>query len=364
MKHEEWEMGTMKRNYGLDLLRLVSMLMVVLLHVLNRGGVISATSPSSLGYWLLWLLEAVAFCGVDCFALITGYVYAQGKHRFSSLAVLWLQTVFYTLGIGLLVWCFRPDLFSLQHLSCLVFPVGKNLYWYISAYFALFLLIPFLNAGLEGLSQKQTGVLLVLAFLVFSVYGTLTGRDPFRLNNGYSTIWLVLLYLAGAYIRKYGLWESLSTGRATLICLGCALFSVAAKLAMGKLEGLSWWPFSDTLNFISFTSPTTVVSSLALFLAFRNARIPEKAKKPIAFFAPAALGVYLIHEHEYLRSYVMTDLFRFLAAYPAPVMVAGAVLCALGIFLVCLIIDRLRHQLFLWLRLRERLGKLDRICRF
>lgn len=36
-----------KRDYGIDLLRIVSMLMVPMVHILGQGGVIGATVPLS-----------------------------------------------------------------------------------------------------------------------------------------------------------------------------------------------------------------------------------------------------------------------------------------------------------------------------
>lgn len=39
-----------KRDYGIDLLRVVSMLMVPMVHILGQGGVIGATVPLSLQY--------------------------------------------------------------------------------------------------------------------------------------------------------------------------------------------------------------------------------------------------------------------------------------------------------------------------
>lgn len=45
---------TDKRNYGIDLLRLIAMFMVVILHVLGQGGVISATT--GLKHHIAWLL--------------------------------------------------------------------------------------------------------------------------------------------------------------------------------------------------------------------------------------------------------------------------------------------------------------------
>ena len=46
-----------ERNYGIDLLRIVSMLMVVILHVLGQGGVLKSSEPLSVGYSVAWLLD-------------------------------------------------------------------------------------------------------------------------------------------------------------------------------------------------------------------------------------------------------------------------------------------------------------------
>lgn len=39
---------TRARNYGIDLLRLISMLMIVVLHVLGQGGILKSTSALTL----------------------------------------------------------------------------------------------------------------------------------------------------------------------------------------------------------------------------------------------------------------------------------------------------------------------------
>ncbi|MCR5648942.1 MAG: acyltransferase, partial [Oscillospiraceae bacterium] len=64
----------MERNHGVDLLRIVSMLMVVVLHILGQGGLLDAVSAPSLRHTLCWLLLAAAYCAVDCYAMISGYV--------------------------------------------------------------------------------------------------------------------------------------------------------------------------------------------------------------------------------------------------------------------------------------------------
>lgn len=62
-----------KRNYGIDLLRLVSMFLIVVLHSLSRGALVGV-SPFNIHYEVGFLIEALTYCAVNCFALISGYV--------------------------------------------------------------------------------------------------------------------------------------------------------------------------------------------------------------------------------------------------------------------------------------------------
>ena len=87
------------RNYGIDLLRIVSMFLVCLIHVLGHGGVLGATSRLSAEYEIAWFLGICAFCAINCFAMISGYVGFNKKFKFSNLVNLWLQVVFYSVLI-------------------------------------------------------------------------------------------------------------------------------------------------------------------------------------------------------------------------------------------------------------------------
>ena len=82
-----------ERNYGIDLLRIVSMIMVVLLHVLGAGGLLEATF--GINNKIVWLLEVFAFCAVNCYALISGYVGVNSKFKLSNILILWLQVFIY-----------------------------------------------------------------------------------------------------------------------------------------------------------------------------------------------------------------------------------------------------------------------------
>ena len=86
-----------ERNYGIDLLRLVSMLYVVILHVLGQGGVLGAVAEGSAQYQIAWFLEVWSLCAVNIFGIISGYVGFTEKekpHIYANYLVIWLQVVF------------------------------------------------------------------------------------------------------------------------------------------------------------------------------------------------------------------------------------------------------------------------------
>lgn len=100
------------RNYGIDALRIVAMMMVLILHLLASIDVLSLENHGSASYNVGWLLEIAAYCGVNCYALITGYVCCDGTFRYERVVSLWFQVVFYTWGSLLLALLFFPRRFS------------------------------------------------------------------------------------------------------------------------------------------------------------------------------------------------------------------------------------------------------------
>ena len=54
------------RNYGIDFLRMISMIMIVMLHTLGHGGILRSVSFLSVHYQIAWLLKVIAFGAVCC----------------------------------------------------------------------------------------------------------------------------------------------------------------------------------------------------------------------------------------------------------------------------------------------------------
>ena len=75
-------MPVKERNLGIDLLRIISMLMIVVLHVLKKGGILENAEVNSAHYYVAWVLEALCIGAVNCYALISGYVGVNSKIKY------------------------------------------------------------------------------------------------------------------------------------------------------------------------------------------------------------------------------------------------------------------------------------------
>ena len=64
-----------EKNYGIDALRVLAMFMVTILHILTQGGILNASGRFTSQYEAGWLLQTMAFCAVNVYALISGYVW-------------------------------------------------------------------------------------------------------------------------------------------------------------------------------------------------------------------------------------------------------------------------------------------------
>ena len=67
------------RNYGIDLLKILSMFFVIIIHVGGHGGLIYNADIFTLNGTIVWLIRILVYCAVNMFALITGYLCINRK---------------------------------------------------------------------------------------------------------------------------------------------------------------------------------------------------------------------------------------------------------------------------------------------
>ena len=348
-----------KRNYGIDSLRMLAMFMIVILHLLNQGGILNASGRFTSQYEAGWFLQSAAFCAVDVYALISGYVWVNAKYRYRNLIELWMQVFFYTVLITALFWLFVPNSVSAIEWLKAIFPVMFNQYWYFSSYVALFLFIPLLNIILEKMEKRKLQFCIGMILLFFSCMQKLFYSDAFGTNDGCSAIWLMILYLVGGYIRKYG---SSDKGKTVRFLAGYFVMIGVTWLSKLVIEILTLHFLGEVRagNYlISYKSPTILLAAICLLLFFERIKFSSFVKKLAGFFSPMAFGVYIIHTHPLVFSYFMKDRFAEYAAFPWYIEILAILGTAVCINLICYAIDFIRLELFKKLHIRKKLDVLE-----
>ena len=340
------------RNIGIDCLRVISMFMVVILHLLGKGGVIEGTELFKANHYVIWLIEIGAYCAVNSYALITGYVFINSNYKYSKILTLWLQVAFYSVLITAIVKVISPETVVMKDIINSFIPVLSKQYWYFTAYFGMFFFIPFLNHLINTMPRKQLFRLIVTIVIIFTLLPTIARKDIFATEFGFSTMWLMCLYLIGAYIKKYGFirvranyWYLLSYG----ICILTVWFSKAG------IELLTYRLFGQVKGeglLIGYTSPFILFAGIFLLAFFSNFNFKRQIIiKLIKILSPLTFGVYLIHTHPIMYYQILDNRFSFYGGSSTVVMVCLVLATTTIIYAVCSAIEYLRILIFRLLKI-------------
>lgn len=333
------------------------MFMVVVLHVLGKGGVLNNIQNFTLKGEIFWGLEIACFCAVNCYALISGYVGINAKHKYTNLISLCLQVVFYAVlitGVEIFIAYSNGTKLSLQTLFFHLIPSMRE-YWYFSAYFCLFFFMPILNYIVHNVQRDVLKKLSLFVLIIFCGWNIVSDIMA-GINYGYSFLWLAILYVLGGYFAKYKILENLSVSKSFIgysICIAVTfLIRILINILPKSIAEIFVWP--------TYNSVPLLLMSVFLLSAFSKMKIGEGFSKVISFVSPLAFGVYLIHCHPYIFG-LMGGAFAWIANAPIYLGIIYALASALGIFIVSIILDWLRSLLFKFLKMKQFAGWIEKI---
>lgn len=358
-EHRSFRKQRTQRNYGIDLLRILSMYFVVVLHTLGNGGILTGAKPMSTAYCTAWFFSALAQCAVNCYAIISGYVGYKTKMKYTNIVLLWLQVVFYS---GIILWIasyINPDIVGEMETKAAFLPIYFKQHWYFSAYFCLFFFMPVLNTAVEGLTKKQIESVIFTIFVMFSVLPIIFEREPFHLQGGYSVLWLVFLYILGAYFKKYGVLENKP------VYVWLIVYFLSVTVAWGAkmlIEQNQLKLFDGEVNSdlpMEYTSPAILLSAIALVGVFSKIRLKGGITGVVQTISSITFGTYIIHTNPFIWM-ISTDVMKPVLINPVPMMILICLGVSLLVFLACLIIELVRVGIFAILRLKRILMFLEK----
>ncbi len=333
-----------KRNFSLDLLKIISMMMIIMSHVLNLSGTLSSITVFSPEYYITQFLSAVAYCFTNCFAMISGYFLYNRDFSFKRMLRIYCVVVFYTWVFSLaLIMIGKLELSSINILKVLL-PISTTQYWYITAYMGLCCVYPFINILLNSIDKKQHFFLILLLSILFVFNpGSIVGfSDPFYVNNGYNWLWFIFLYLIATYIRRservLNVYKLTFLFILSVITISGSRYLVAftTKSVLGRIVGSGF--------LYRYNSFPALVGTVSLFLIFLNLNV-NKGRKLINALSPLMLGVYLIHMQFGIKEQLHIILNSFFV-YKGFMLFSNILYSVLMIFGICCLIEKLRQVFF------------------
>lgn len=326
-----------ERNASIDLLKTISMFMVVVLHATQYGIANANIIPLTAPYFITNISRSFSIVAVNVFILISGYFLCKQAVTFKKIFKLWLQVELYSVGIYLVL-CIIPSTnitFNAKDLVRYALPLLTNQYWFFTQYIILIILSPIINHFINSLNQEQYKKVLMILLLLFSVVPTISiFGNTFGVNNGFSFSWFIVLYLISAYIRNY----PINLAHPGLIYIACSIILLLAKILSDFIPLLA--VFSNLL-FI-YNSVAVTISSVMLFIFFSN---HSNANTVISKISSLTFAVYLFHEHGALRSILWDNIICLDSVAHDPLMFTiRFAISILAIFIFGLAIDYIRSN--------------------
>lgn len=341
-----------KRKSNLDLLRILSMFFIVSLHYLGVGGSFyniydGNTTLIDGNYCLASWLEALSIVGVNCFVLISGYFLINSSFKWKKIGQIYLTTIFYSVILFLIHVIFYG--FSLGDAVSSFLPVLMSTYWFITVYLVLYLLSPYINILCNHLSKKQHLTLILILVAIFSVWKcVLPIAETIDNRKGYSLTWFIVLYVCGAYISKYGIQGFKRNIFNLLSYFGISIVMVLIKIA-AIVASTKFAILANGQNlFYHYDSITVFAASIFLFIFFSRIECNSAfLGKAVEIIAPSTFSVYLIHENFLWREIFWNQILKANVMTSSPFFILHFLLCVVGVFVVCVLIDQIRKIVFL-----------------
>lgn len=323
----------MQRNYSIDFVRVLSMFMVFLIHNLGQGGVLqhNVTGPT---FYFGWLLENFGIIAVNLFAMITGYLLVDRDFKFKRIWNVFIQASFWGPLMVLIAYVMGEQI-GLKSILQGLLPIVMNEYWYVNAYLGVILFSPFINLGLHRMDKSRATFILGTAVTFASTIGFL---GNWFLSDGYSSMWLIIMYASGAYVKMYiRPITSKMAGLLIAISISMAFISLICEYVAVRV-GIS--PYL----FISYVSPFVIIQSLLMFVVCINFQVCQAIGNVLNKLGNLTFGAYLINDSYFYV--LLKDKLTWVINLNPFVMVGVVLLITIVMFMVMLSMEYIRQKAF------------------
>lgn len=330
------------RNTSIELLRIISMIMIMFHHFAYHGNFEWNFNEVTLPHlWYDFILMG-GKVGVDIFVLISGYFLIENTEKLfqpKKLLKFWGQVVFYSIMTYLLSVMLRLNAFEIKQLIKVCLPITYPGWWFASTYFMLYLIHPFLNKLLHGLSKIEYQHLILMMVLCWSIIPTATTQ----LFESNSLLWFVTLYGIAGYVNLYGGNQKLQSKHyfSLYFMVLIITYTVSTTFLFLGTKKEEW--STHAIDFFEIERLPILLMAITLFMGFVTLKM--NYHKWINMIASATFGVYLIHDSSYIRYYLWTNIFKINQYQDSTFLILYSILVVFILYVSCTMIDLIRKKL-------------------
>jgi MFS family permease len=313
------------RKSNFELLRIISIMLIMMMHSFG-------TPLSELNKYVVIAVTVIGNIGTTSFIILSGYFGVKCNAK--KLVRLDLMIIVYCL-LGFFTDYLINGEFSLRELVSCVIPITSHRYWFLSCYFFLCILSPFINEYIDALSKKRLEALIAVMLALFAVLPTIFGFDVMQ-DGGKGLVNMTLAYIIGRYLGKYAQdWRlAQNTGKCAGYLMLLCVVNFVLNAVMYTITG------SDANYYARDNSVFTIAEAVLLFLIFRQMKFSSRMVNRAAanVVAVYVLEAMLSHLLRYFYDYtVLADRWYYVFIVLAVVAVT---------FLAGICLEALRRLLF------------------
>lgn len=335
-----------RRESNMDLLRIVSIYLVICFHMSWHSG-FSYAAGFSVNKLVIKTFNMFGELGVNLFILLSGYYMVNKNFRWKKAVLLWAEVWFYWAFSQLAAW--KLGIYSIttpRDAILTFFPIATDRNWFIVVYILIYALSPYFNILAHALSRADYKRFLLTALVIWCFIPTVLGllyNDTEKLLYYNRLIWLIIIYFTGAYIRLHGCSLLLTGKRAAALFAGSFGAMMASILVIDEFR--DFFAFFGTTNPAYFWQPNNVpmlLASLGFFGVFLHLKVSYRPA--FSRIASTTLGIYLFHDG-LLNSWMWRTYLNLPAYQNSPNLVFTLPLYAIGVFAFGASLDFLRQAL-------------------
>lgn len=305
--------GKKIRESNIELLRIISMFLIVLSHCIPFN--LSLSSPyyidvrvcsENISNIVLALFSYSGQIGNAIFLVCSCWFLTESRSVKSEKIIKMIaDTWFICLSFFVIFKLCGVEIGSSSMIKSF-FPITVGSYWFITCYLVFYLIHPLINMIINGQDKRQLFITVLAGSILYLFINTLLYETVFECSN---LIRFTVVYLFIAYLKKYmpSFMDNIRINKVIFVfsVIALLLLIIATNLLGLRISLLN----GQLLHWSQYNNPIILLMAVSLFNLFRSINIKSGA---INLISATTLLIYIIHGNPLVNVFVKPAIWKYI----------------------------------------------------